>query len=467
MIIPAILSGGSGSRLWPLSRQLYPKQFLKLFDGDSLFQRTLQRFDSPKFSPPVIIANEEHRFLVGEQAVEEGVVPRAIVLEPFGRNTAAPAAIAALLAERESPQALVLLTPSDHLITDKAAFLAAVEAAVPAAEAGRIVTFGITPSEPNTGYGYIRLAAGEGPVRDVAAFVEKPDLERARAFLASGDHVWNAGLFLFSAATMREAFRRHSPEVLAHAAAALDRARADLDFLRLDAEAFAAVESISVDYAIMERAEAVACVPMDPGWNDLGAWPAVWESFEKTEDGNSALGEALFVGARDNLVVTDDALVSVVGLDDIMVVSTKDAVLVTAKDKAQDVKKVVEALEREGRREVRRHRRIYRPWGWHEEIAVGGRYQVQEIEIKPGASMSLQSHVHRAEHWVVVSGTVEVQIDGTTRLLTENQSAYVPIGARHRLANPGRIPTRLIEVQSGAYIGEDDIVRHDTDTKPT
>lgn len=463
-IIPCILSGGAGSRLWPLSRQIYPKQFLKIFNGASLLQKTIARFDDASFAPPIMIANEAHRFLIGEQSEEAGVTPSAIVLEPEGRNTAAPAAVAALLALRQDQDALVLLTPSDHLIADKQAFLSAVEAGVKAAREGRIVTFGITPGEPNTGYGYIRLekAGGEadGRVRYVAAFVEKPDLKRARAFLADGHYVWNAGIFLFSARAMVEAFQRHAPKVLEGVREALDKGRADLDFLRLDPQAFSEIEKISIDYAIMERADNVACVPMDPGWSDLGAWSAVWDSLEKDEAGNSALGEGMFVGAANNLVVTDDALVAVVGLDDVMVVSTKDAVLVAAKDKAQDVKAVVEALEADNRRETRRHRRIYRPWGWREEIAAAERYQVQEIEIKPGSSLSRQSHVHRAEHWVVVSGTVEVEIEGKAQLLAENQSAYVPIGAKHRLANPGRIPARLIEVQSGAHISEEDIVRH-------
>ena len=463
MIIPCILSGGSGSRLWPLSRSARPKQFLPIFDGESLFQKTLKRFADPAFSAPIVISNSEHRFLVGEQMAEVRAPAEetAIVLEPVGRNTAAPAAIAALLAEARDPDALVLLAPSDHLLRDTDAFAAAVELALPAARAGRIVTFGIKPSEPNTGYGYIRLAeAGEGPCA-VEAFVEKPDLERARAFLAAGTYVWNAGIFLFSARAMLEEFARYAPEVLARVKEALGAATRDLDFLRLDAELFSQVPNISIDYAIMEKSERISCVPMEPGWSDLGSWSAVWEAFDKSDEGNSVLGEARFVKARDNLVVSDGALVSVIGLDHVMVVATKDAVLVADKAHAQDVKIVVEGLQAEGRRETREHRRLYRPWGWREEIAVGTRFQVQEIEIKPGESMSRQSHVNRAEHWVVVSGTLSVEIDGETRLMTENQSAYVPVGARHRLANPGRVPARVIEIQSGAYIGDDDIIRYD------
>ncbi|NRG18558.1 mannose-1-phosphate guanylyltransferase/mannose-6-phosphate isomerase [Rhizobiales bacterium] len=460
-IIPCILSGGAGSRLWPLSRQTMPKQFLRIFDGESLFQKTVERVSGEAFSAPLVIANEAHRFMAGEQLAEAGVEPRAIVLEPFGRNTAAPAALAALIAAETARDALVLLLPSDHLIRDTNAFLNAVESARPAAEAGRIVTFGITPDRAHTGYGYIRLGEGTDCVFDVAAFIEKPDKARAQAFLASGDHVWNSGIFLFSARTMLRAFEKHAPGVLDAVRSAHENGREDLDFLRLDADAFAKADNISIDYAIMEQADNIACVPMDPNWSDLGAWSAVWEILDKDEAGNSTLGEALFVDASDNLVVSDDAVVAMVGLRDVMVVSTKDAVLVAAKDKAEDVKAIVQRLDNDKRRETRRHRRVYRPWGWREEIAAHARYHVQEIEIKPGKSLSLQSHVHRAEHWVVVSGTLEIEIEGAKRFLSENQSAFVPIGAHHRLANPGLIPARLIEVQSGAHISEEDITRHD------
>ncbi len=464
MIIPCILSGGSGSRLWPLSRSLRPKQFLPLFDGESLFQKTLRRFADGRYAAPIVIANAEHRFLVGEQMATAENGTGTIVLEPVGRNTAAPAAVAALTALAADPDALVLLAPSDHLVRDTEAFARAVDHAIPVARAGRIVTFGIRPSEPNTGYGYIRLEEGEGAVRPVAAFVEKPDLERAKAFLASGDHVWNAGIFLFSAATMIAEFEKHCPQVLARVREALAAATPDLDFLRLGVESFSAVPNISIDYAIMEKSDRISCVPTDPGWSDLGSWSAVWEALDKTEEGNSTLGEAIFVKSRDSLVVSDGALVSVVGLDHVMVVATKDAVLVADKAHAQDVKSVVEELQRDDRRETREHRKRYRPWGAREEIARGDRFQVQEIEIKPGESMSLQSHVNRAEHWVVVSGTLAITIDGETRLMTENQSAYVPVGARHRLANPGRVPARVIEIQSGTYIGDDDIVRYSGET---
>uniref|UniRef100_UPI003BA9A258 mannose-1-phosphate guanylyltransferase/mannose-6-phosphate isomerase n=1 Tax=Stappia sp. TaxID=1870903 RepID=UPI003BA9A258 len=459
-IIPCILSGGSGSRLWPMSRSMRPKQFLPMFDGESLFQKTLKRFASDHFASPLVICNADHRFLVGEQMAGAGRSGGSIVLEPIGRNTAAPAALAALLAFEQDDDALVLLAPSDHLVARPDLFVRAVEAAEPAARAGNIVTFGISPSEPNTGYGYIRLKPEEGDVRPVEAFVEKPDRQRAETFLADGNYVWNAGIFLFSARAMIEEFERQAPEVLSGTRAALTGARRDLDFLRLDAEAFAAVPDISIDYAIMEHCERIMCVPVDPGWNDLGSWSAVWETLEKGEEGNSALGEAMFLKARDNLVISDEALVSVIGLEKVMVIATKDAVLVANQDNAQDVKTIVDRLKVDGRREVREHRRAWRPWGSREEIASGERFQVQEIEIKPGASLTEQSHVNRAEHWVVVSGTLEITIEGERHLITENQSAYAPVGARHRLANPGRVATRVIEIQSGAYIGDDDIVRY-------
>jgi mannose-1-phosphate guanylyltransferase / mannose-6-phosphate isomerase len=469
MIHPCILSGGSGSRLWPLSRKAYPKQFLKIFDGDSLFQKTCRRVvDETRFAAPLVIANQDHRFLVGEQLVEQGLTADRIILEPMGRNTAAPAAVAALTVEQSDPDGLILLLPSDHLITDEAGFAKAIAAGVPAAQSGAIVTFGIRPSEPNTGYGYIHLGntrqdngSEDGSVRDVHAFVEKPDVERAQAYLDDGNYVWNAGIFLFSAKAMRQAFETHAPDILSGAAGALKDASADLDFLRLNEDAFGAIENISFDYAIMERADKIACVPMDPGWSDLGSWTAIRDAFPKDDSGNSAIGEARFFDSRDSFVYTDEACVSLLGLDDILVVNTRDALLVAHKDKAQDVKKIVETLEAEDRVEVIEHKRVYRPWGWYEGLSAGERFQVKCIMVKPGAQLSLQSHVHRAEHWVVVSGTAEVHIDGVDTLLTENQSTYIPLAAVHRLSNPGKIPTYMIEVQSGSYLGEDDIIRYE------
>ncbi len=458
-ITPVILSGGFGSRLWPLSRKERPKQFLPIFQGQTLFQKTCERVSSDRFGAPLVISNQDHRFLIGEQMSEMGMEPQAIVLEPCGRNTAAPAALAALMALENDEDAVVLLLPSDHLIADTKEFLCAVDAALVSASAGQIVTFGIEPDEPNTGYGYIKLHVGTEPVRSVEAFVEKPDLATAEAFLADGNYLWNAGIFMYSAAIMRDAFLKHAPDIWDQIVKAYASARRDLDFLRLDEEAFAKIRNISFDYAIMENQSNVACVPTDPGWSDLGAWPTIWETMPKNDEGNSALGEAIFEQSKNCLVYSEDALVSVVGLEGVMVINTKDALLVAAKDKAQHVKQVVEQLEKAGRPETVQHRRVYRPWGWSERITEGDRFRVQSMQIEPGKGLTLQRHIHRAEHWVVVSGTLEATIDGREELISENQSVFVPLGARHKLQNPGRIPVRMIEVQSGAYIGEDDIQR--------
>lgn len=462
MIFPCILSGGIGSRLWPLSRKDRPKQFLPIFDGESLFQKTCLRVRGGDFSDPIVIGNHDHRFLMGEQLAEIGVKADSIVLEPVGRNTAAPAALAALIAHERDPEALVLLLPSDHLIGKEDLFLKAVANAAPAARDGNIITFGIGPTEPNTGYGYIRLNDGDGPVRAVDAFVEKPDLDRAKAFLAAGNYVWNAGIFLYSAAGMIDAFEKHAPGVLADVRKALDNSYKDLDFLRLEKDLFEKIENISIDYAIMEKAEKIACAPVSPDWNDLGSWSAIWSVLDKDEDGNSGLGDTHFIKSENCLAYADDGLVSVIGLDDVLVIATGDAVLVANKDNAQDVKKMVEKLEAGERREAIAHPRSYRLWGWTERISDGDRFSVHSMMIKPGCELTTQSHLHRAEHWVVVSGTIEITIDGEARLLTENQSAYVPLGAKHKLHNPGKIPARMIEVQSGTYLGDDDIRRHDT-----
>ena len=460
MIFPCILSGGIGSRLWPLSRKDRPKQFLPIFNGESLFQKTCHRVRGDAFAEPIVIGNNDHRFLMGEQLTEIGVEADTILLEPMGRNTAAPAAMAAIIAAEKDPDALVLLLPSDHLIGREDLFLKAVRDAAPTADAGRIVTFGITPSEPNTGYGYIRLMAGEDPVREVEAFVEKPDLETAKTFLSAGNYVWNAGIFLYSAKAMLEAFEAHQPDLLAAIRAAMATRSRDLDFTRLDSETFSRIENISIDYAIMERAKNVSCVPVSPEWDDLGSWSAIWGVLEKDARGNSGLGDVRFLNADNCLAYADEGLVSVIGLEDIFVIATRDAVLVSHKDKAQDVKKIVEQLEAEGRSETKAHPRAYKPWGYTERISSGDRFSVQSMMIRPGQNLTLQSHLHRTEHWIVVSGTVEITINGEVRLLTESQSAYVPLGAKHKLFNPGKIPVRMIEVQSGTYLDEDDIVRH-------
>lgn len=460
MIFPCILSGGIGSRLWPLSRKDRPKQFLPIFNGESLFQKTIKRVQGEAFGAPIVIGNNNHRFLMGEQLAETGIEADTILLEPMGRNTAAPAAMAALLADEKDPEALVLLLPSDHLIGEEDVFRQAIENASDAALSGQIVTFGITPHEPNTGYGYIQLEDGADPVRKVAAFVEKPDLLTAKKFLADHNYVWNAGIFLYSAKAMIDAFETHQPQLMADIRAALATRTKDLDFTRLDADAFAKIESISIDYAIMERASNISCVPMAPQWDDLGSWSAIWDVLDKDPEGNSGLGDTRFLGSQNCLAYADDGLVSVIGLSDVLVISTRDSVLVAHKDKAQDVKKIVEALENEGREEVNAHPRAYKLWGWTERINSGDRFSVQSMMIKPGKGLTLQSHLHRAEHWVVVSGTVEITIEGKAELLTENQSAFVPLGAQHKLYNPGKIPVRMIEVQSGTYLDADDILRH-------
>lgn len=460
MIFPCILSGGIGSRLWPLSRKDRPKQFLPLFGGESLFQKTAKRVNHSGFSAPIVIGSNDHRFLIGEQLSELGITANSILLEPMGRNTAPPALMAALIAEESDPDALVLLLPSDHLIRKEEVFLEAVRGAEQAARDGAIVTFGIKPSEPNTGYGYIKVVPGEEPVRRVDTFVEKPDLARAESFLKDGGYFWNAGIFLYSAKTMIEAFKTHQPALYEGLLAVMETRHSDLDFTRLDADLFGKLENISIDYAVMEKAENVACAPVAPEWDDLGSWSAIWTVLDKDEDGNSSLGDSRFLGSRNCLAYADQGLVSVIGLEDVMVIATSDSVLVAHKDKAQDVKHVVDQLKSEGRDEVDRHPRAYKPWGYTERINSGDRFAVQSMMIKPGKQLSVQSHLHRAEHWVVMSGTVEITINGETRLLSENQSAYVPLGAQHTLRNPGKIPVRMIEVQSGTYLQEDDIVRH-------
>ncbi|MTI05488.1 mannose-1-phosphate guanylyltransferase/mannose-6-phosphate isomerase [Roseibium denhamense] len=460
MIFPCILSGGIGSRLWPLSRKDRPKQFLPLFGGESLFQKTCKRVAHPSFSNPIVIGSNNHRFLMGEQLAEIGTEAEAILLEPIGRNTAPPALMAAMLAYEKDKDALVLLLPSDHLIRKEDVFLQAVLNAQDAAKGGAIVTFGITPTEPNTGYGYIKVAVGTEPVRPVEAFVEKPDLARAEAFLAEGGYVWNAGIFLYSAKAMIDAFKTHQPDLFDAVAGVMEGRHQDLDFIRLDEEKFSDLANISIDYAIMEKISNAVCAPVAPDWDDLGSWSAIWDVLDKDADGNSGLGDARFLDSTNCLAYADRNLVSVIGLDDVMVIATSDSVLVAHKDKAQDVKKVVEQLEDEGRSEVDVHPRLYKPWGYTERINAGDRFSVQSMMIKPGKKLSLQSHLHRAEHWVVVSGTVEITINGDARLLTENQSAYVPLGAQHTLHNPGKIPVRIIEVQSGTYLNEDDILRH-------
>ena len=464
-IHPFILSGGSGTRLWPLSRQAYPKQFLPLVGKYSLLQQSCQRVGHKIFSKPTILCNNGHRFLVAEQLEEIGLSGCDIVLEPVSRNTAPAALVSALVAARRgSEDSLVLLMPSDHVIQDMAGFRRSIAGAVDTALAGHLVTFGIRPDSPETGYGYIETKGNGGPMLDVVRFVEKPDKATAGGYLETGDFFWNAGIFLYTARAMVAAFEKHAPDLLSGCRKALDGAVQDLDFLRLDKTAYGDCNNISLDYAIMEKQGGIKCLPLESDWSDLGSWPALWEIEDKDSDGNVAHGDhLLFDTTGSYLHSTDGIVLSVIGMHDIVAVATKDAILIAPKDRAQDVKMVVEKLREDRREEHIYHTRVYRPWGWYEGLSREKRFQVKCLSVRPGAQLSLQSHYHRAEHWVVVSGTVEVRINDKTSLLTENESTYIPIGAKHRLGNPGKVPALLVEVQSGAYLGEDDIVRYEDD----
>ena len=457
-MIPVILSGGSGTRLWPLSRDAFPKQFLALVGHDSMLQATWHRVAPLASGAPIVVAGETHRFMVAEQLREVGCADATILLEPLARNTAPAIAAAALEATRDGADPLLLVLPSDHVIADADAFRAAVRAASAAAEAGSLVTFGIVPTGPETGYGYIKAAAGEG-VRAVERFVEKPDAATAAAYVASGDYAWNSGMFLFRASAYLAELERHQPAMLAACREALARARRDVDFVRLDQAAFAASPSDSIDYAVMEKTARAAVLAIDVGWNDVGSWAALWQVAEQDGNGNAHHGDVLARDCRDTLAWGDGRLLALLGLRDVVVVDTADAVLVAHKDHVQDVKAIVAELKRRGRAETSLHRKVYRPWGHYDSVDVGERFQVKRITVKPGAALSLQMHHHRAEHWIVVSGTAKVTRGDEVILLGENQSTYIPLGVKHRLENPGVVPLELVEVQSGSYLGEDDIVR--------
>ena len=465
LIHPVILSGGSGSRLWPMSRAGYPKQFLALHgdDGTTMLQATAKRVQRGNFSNPLLVCNEEHRFILAEQLRQVDVKPDGIILEPVARNTAPAVAVAALTLGRTKTDALMLVMPSDHVILDEASFHKAVEAAAEAAAGGALVTFGITPTLPETGYGYIqRGQTWKGDVEgvyEVSRFVEKPDLKTAEQYLDSGDYAWNSGIFLFRADTYIDALERFQPEMLAAVRAALDNSQEDLNFCRLDESAFAASPSNSIDYAVMEHTDNAAVVPVDMGWSDLGAWSALWDIKEKDDQGNVATGDVLLHNTRNSYVHADHAMVAVSGLDDVIVVATDDAVLVVDRHNAQSVKDLVEQLKRDGRGEHHLHTTVHRPWGCYRGIDMGERHQVKRITVNPGAKLSLQMHYHRAEHWIVASGTALVTRGEKQFLLRENESTYIPMGETHRLENPGKVPLDIIEVQSGSYLGEDDIVR--------
>jgi len=464
MITPVLLCGGSGTRLWPLSRKSFPKQFSLRVGDQSLFEQSVVRLTGEQFLPPVVVTGSDFRFIVSEQLAAVGVRPGAILIEPEARNTA-PAILAATLhIASADPDALILVAPSDHAVPDPVAFRAAVQRGVAAAQAGHIVTFGITPTHAETGYGWLELAAAVAedsvPLR---RFVEKPALPLAEAMLAAGNFLWNSGIFLFSARSMLAAFSSHAPSLLAPVRASLDKAQVDLGFLRLDAEAWKAAESISVDYAVMEHAQNLSVVAFGAGWNDLGGWDAVSREMGADARGVSMSGAVTAIDCDDTLLRSESDGVEVVGigLRDVLVVAMNDAVLVADRSRAQDVKKAVEALKAKGAKQAELFPRDHRPWGWFETLAMADRFQVKRIVVHPGAALSLQSHHHRSEHWIVVSGTARVTVNDTVQLLTENQSIYIPLGAVHRMENPGKVPMVLIEVQTGSYLGEDDIIRYE------
>ena len=458
-VLPVLLSGGSGTRLWPLSREAYPKQFLPLVGEDTMLQATWRRVEPLASEAPIVVANEEHRFLVAEQLRVIGAPRPRIVLEPVGRNTAPAIAAAALVAQADGRDPLLLVLPSDHVVRDVDAFRAAVQAAAPAAQAGALVTFGIVPNAPETGFGYIQAAPGEG-VRRVLRFVEKPDAATAQGYLAEGGYFWNSGMFLFRASRYLAELGRFRPDLLASAQASCAHLDPDGEFLRLDREAFEASPSESIDYAVMEKTDAAMVLPVDIGWNDVGSWSALWEVSEQDGDGNAHQGDVIAVDTRDSYAYAR-RLVALVGVEGLIVVETDDAVLVAAKDRVQEVKQVVARLKSEQRSQAALHREVQRPWGSYDSVDTGARFQVKRIKVKPGASLSLQSHAHRAEHWIVVSGVARVTRNNDVFELFANQSTYIPIGAKHRLENPGSEMLELIEVQSGDYLGEDDIVRYE------
>lgn len=459
---PVVLSGGAGSRLWPLSRSLFPKQLLALAGEHSLIQDTVLRVRGKEFLSPLIVCNVEHRFLIAEQMREAGITPQAIVLEPIGRNTAPAAAIAALMVAEKDPDGVLLLMPADHIVRNGTAFTQAVERAVAAAERDQLVTFAITPDAPETGYGYIRRGAPLGGLPQtfsVERFVEKPDAATAADYVASGEYGWNSGMFVFKASLFLAELERLEPEMVAHCRAAIGAGRQDLDFFRLDEASFAKAKSISIDYAVMERTDKAAMVPVEMGWSDIGSWDSLWSASARDSSGNAIKGDVLHHGTRNSYLRSEGPLVATVGLEDVVVVATMDAVLVSHKSASQDVKRIVEQLEKQGRELHTTHRKVFRPWGSYEGIDNGEGFQVKHITVNPGAKLSLQMHHKRAEHWIVVSGTAQVTCGDKVFPLKQNELTYIPLGAKHRLENTGSEPLHLIEVQSGSYLGEDDIVR--------
>ncbi|WP_351078889.1 mannose-1-phosphate guanylyltransferase/mannose-6-phosphate isomerase [Shewanella sp. CAL98-MNA-CIBAN-0140] len=462
MILPVIMAGGNGSRLWPLSRELYPKQFLTVAGELSMLQQTAARLTGMEHHAPLLICNEEHRFIAAEQIRLGGFAHSGIILEPIGRNTAPAIALAALQALKNAEQdedPILLVLAADHLIEDPSAFQTSVSKALPFAKDGKLVTFGIVPTAPETGYGYIKAGQTQGDAFTVAQFVEKPDLSTAQGYLASGDYYWNSGMFLFKASRYLEELKKYSPQILLACEESMQESTADMDFVRVNIEAFQRCPDDSIDYAVMEKTDSSMVIPMDAGWSDVGSWSALWEVSEKDENNNVIKGDVISVNSANNYLHSNNKLIAVVGIDNLVVVETKDAILVAHKEQVQDVKTIVNHLKAVGRTEHKIHREVYRPWGKYDSLDIGNRDQVKRITVKPGAKLSIQMHHHRAEHWIVVSGTAKVTNGDKTILLTENESTYIPIGQVHALENPGVLPLELIEVQSGSYLGEDDIVR--------
>ncbi|MCA0935169.1 mannose-1-phosphate guanylyltransferase/mannose-6-phosphate isomerase [Vibrio alginolyticus] len=472
MLFPIIMAGGSGSRLWPLSRDLYPKQFLKVVGNDSMLQQTFARLEGLEHQSPLVICNEEHRFIAAEQIRQGGYEHSGIILEPVGRNTAPAIALAAFQALKQSKDngdvqdPILLILAADHLIEDDVSFRVSINQASEHADSGALVTFGIIPTAPETGYGYIKKSKGlsNGGYK-VDSFVEKPDLTTAQEYLSSGEYYWNSGMFMFKASRYLEALKKHNGAIYDACLSAMDATQADMDFIRIDRDAFECCPSDSIDYAVMEPTSKEACnnnlvvVPMDAGWSDVGSWSAIWEVSDKDDEQNVHHGDVLTVNSNNNFVYSENKLIATVGVSSLVIVETKDAILVAEKSEVQNVKEIVKQLKALGRDEYKIHREVYRPWGKYDSIDFGARDQVKRITVNPGQKLSIQKHYHRAEHWIVVSGTASVTNGDEVILVTEDQSTYIPLGTIHALENPGKIPLEMIEVQTGSYLGEDDIVR--------
>ncbi|MDA3916991.1 MAG: mannose-1-phosphate guanylyltransferase/mannose-6-phosphate isomerase [Deltaproteobacteria bacterium] len=465
MIIPIILAGGSGTRLWPLSRQLYPKQLIDIYNEDTMLQNTISRLEDLENSgSPIVVCNEEHRFMTAEQLREISVEPQAIILEPVGRNTAPAIAIAALKAMENNDDPILLILPADHVIEKISEFHDAILSGIEYAEQDNLITFGIVPDSPEIGYGYIKrgeLLKDNRGISKIQSFVEKPDLETAKKYLDSGSYTWNSGMFMFKASAIIKELENYSPKILQPCRKAISTATQDLDFFRLNLKDFQNIPSDSIDYAVMEKTSKGVVIPMDAGWNDMGSFDALWQTGEKDSDLNVIKGNVLTHDVKETYINSEKSLIAAVGLEKFVIVETKDAVFISPRDRVQDVKKIVKLLKDQNRSEAINHSKVYRPWGSYETIDIEPRFQVKRITVKPGAKLSLQKHFHRAEHWTVVSGSAVITKGDEQMLLKEDQSTYIPLGTMHRLENPGKIPLELIEVQSGSYLGEDDIVRYD------